>query len=117
MSSQGFPEAWCAAAGVAAERVLHLSTGIIGTRLPLDRVAAGVTSNILALTTADPGLASAAEALRMADEKGLAGKEVTPFLLQTIVGLTGGDSLAVNLLIAENNIRVAGEIALSWARR
>ena len=56
-----------AAAGVAAERVLHLSTGIIGTRLPLDRVAAGVTSNILALTTADPGLASAAEALRTTD--------------------------------------------------
>lgn len=57
------------------------------------------------------------DALRMADEKGLSGKEVTPFLLLTIVGLTGGDSLAVNLLIAENNIRVAGEIALSWASR
>lgn len=57
------------------------------------------------------------EALRMADEQGLSGKEVTPFLLQTIVGLTGGESLAVNLKIAENNIRVAGEIALSWANR
>ncbi len=53
----------------------------------------------------------------MADEQGLSGKEVTPFLLQTIVGLTGGESLAVNLKIAENNIRVAGEIALSWANR
>lgn len=58
-----------------------------------------------------------ADALRMADEQGLSGKEVTPFLLLTIVGLTGGESLAVNLKIAENNIRVAGEIALSWARR
>jgi pseudouridine-5'-phosphate glycosidase len=58
-----------------------------------------------------------ADALRMADEQGLSGKEVTPFLLLTIVELTGGDSLAVNLLIAENNIRVAGEIALSWAGR
>ncbi len=55
------------------------------------------------------------EALRMADEQGLSGKEVTPFLLLTIVELTGGKSLAVNLKIAENNIRVAGEIALSWA--
>lgn len=55
-----------------------------------------------------------ADALRMADEQGLTGKEVTPFLLQTIVGLTGGESLAVNLKIAENNIRVAGEIARSW---
>jgi len=56
-----------AAAGVAAARVLHLSTGIIGTRLPLDRVAAGVASNILALTTADAGLGAAAEALRTTD--------------------------------------------------
>jgi pseudouridine-5'-phosphate glycosidase len=58
-----------------------------------------------------------ADALRMADEQGLSGKEVTPFLLQTIVGLTEGESLAVNLKIAENNIRVAGEIALSWSTR
>ncbi|GAA3522507.1 pseudouridine-5'-phosphate glycosidase [Aeromicrobium panaciterrae] len=57
------------------------------------------------------------EALRKADEQGLSGKEVTPFLLLTIVELTGGKSLAVNLKIAENNIRVAGEIALSWAAR
>ncbi len=58
-----------------------------------------------------------ADALRMADEQGLTGKDVTPFLLLTIVGLTGGESLAVNLKIAENNIRVAGEIALSWSGR
>lgn len=58
-----------------------------------------------------------AQALAMADEQGLSGKEVTPFLLLTIVELTGGESLAVNLKIAENNIRVAGEIALSWAAR
>ena len=56
-----------AATGVAVERVLHLSTGIIGTRLPLDRVAEGVASNLPALTTADAGLAAAAEALRTTD--------------------------------------------------
>ena len=33
-----------AAAGVPAERTLHLSTGIIGTRLPIDRIAAGLSS-------------------------------------------------------------------------
>ncbi len=55
------------------------------------------------------------DALRMADEQGLVGKDVTPFLLQTIVDLTGGDSLAVNLLIAENNIRVAAGIATAWS--
>lgn len=57
------------------------------------------------------------EALRLADEQRLVGKDVTPFLLQTIVDLTGGDSLAVNLLIAENNIRVAAGIAQAWSVR
>ncbi|MBC9227659.1 pseudouridine-5-phosphate glycosidase [Aeromicrobium sp. 636] len=50
-------------------------------------------------------------ALAEADAQGLSGKEVTPFLLQRIVELTGGDSLAVNLDIARNNIAVAARIA------
>jgi pseudouridylate synthase len=54
------------------------------------------------------------EALRRVDEKGIVGKEVTPFLLESIVELTGGESLAVNLRIAENNIRLAAEIATAW---
>lgn len=56
-----------------------------------------------------------AEALRRADAEGLSGKDVTPFLLQTIVEITGGESLRVNLDIARNNIRVAAEIAAAWA--
>ena len=56
------------------------------------------------------------EALRRAEEKGIVGKDVTPFLLETIVELTGGDSLEVNLRIAENNIRLAAEIATAWSR-
>lgn len=65
----------------------------------------------------DPAVHDAAldQALRMADDRGLSGKQVTPFLLQTIVDITGGDSLAVNLKIAENNIRVAADIAQAWA--
>ena len=50
-------------------------------------------------------------ALAEAEANGLSGKEVTPFLLQRIVELTGGDSLAVNLDIARNNIEVAARIA------
>lgn len=50
-------------------------------------------------------------ALAEADAQQLSGKEVTPFLLKRIVELTGGDSLAVNLDIARNNIAVAARIA------
>ncbi|MGI9083914.1 MAG: pseudouridine-5'-phosphate glycosidase [Aeromicrobium sp.] len=56
------------------------------------------------------------EALRRAEEKGIVGKDVTPFLLQSIVELTGGESLEVNLRIAENNIRLAAEIATAWSQ-
>ena len=55
------------------------------------------------------------EALARAEEKGLSGKEVTPFLLMSIVEITGGESLRVNLDIARNNIRVAGDIAIAWS--
>ena len=48
-------------------RVLHLSTGIIGARLPLDRVAAGVDAVVGQLRDDDAGLAAAAEALRTTD--------------------------------------------------
>nr|MCW2729177.1 pseudouridine-5-phosphate glycosidase [Aeromicrobium sp.] len=93
---------------------------VMASRDVLGQPAAILVANPLPVTEQlDPAVHDRAltDALRMADEKGLSGKKVTPFLLQTIVGLTGGDSLAVNLKIAENNIRVAGEIALSWSGR
>ena len=55
------------------------------------------------------------EALRRVEEKGIVGKDVTPFLLESIIELTGGESLEVNLRIAENNIRLAAEIATAWS--
>lgn len=56
-----------------------------------------------------------AEALALADAAGVTGKEVTPFLLLKIVELSGGRSLEVNLDLARNNVRVAGQIATAWA--
>ncbi len=55
------------------------------------------------------------EALALAAEAGVTGKAVTPFLLLTIVELSGGRSLEVNLDLARNNVRVAGEIATAWS--
>ncbi|RFA14444.1 pseudouridine-5-phosphate glycosidase [Subtercola boreus] len=55
------------------------------------------------------------EALAEADAQGIRGKAVTPFLLSYIVGASGGRSLEVNLDIARNNVRLAGEIAGAWS--
>ncbi len=57
------------------------------------------------------------EAFAAAERAGVTGKAVTPFLRGTIVELPGGRSLEVNLDLARNNVRVAGEIARAWAAR
>lgn len=56
-----------------------------------------------------------AEALELASQAGVSGKAVTPFLLLKIVELSGGKSLEVNLDLARNNVRVAGQIASAWS--
>ena len=55
------------------------------------------------------------KAFTAADEMGVRGKEVTPFLLQYIVQESEGRSLDVNLSLARNNVNVAGEIARALA--
>jgi pseudouridine-5'-phosphate glycosidase len=54
-------------------------------------------------------------AFEAAKKAGVTGKAVTPFLLGFIVEESGGKSLEVNLDLARNNVRVAGDIAKAWA--
>ncbi|MBI3749251.1 MAG: bifunctional ornithine acetyltransferase/N-acetylglutamate synthase [Chloroflexi bacterium] len=56
-----------AATGVEVGRTLHLSTGVIGTRLPLDRVAAGLDAIVPTLSGDHGALERAAIALRTTD--------------------------------------------------
>ncbi len=55
------------ATGTEIARTLHMSTGIIGTRLPLDRVAAGLAALVPELAATDESLEAAAIALRTTD--------------------------------------------------
>jgi pseudouridine-5'-phosphate glycosidase len=55
-------------------------------------------------------------AFKAAAAAGIHGKAVTPFLLGFIVEESKGRSLEVNLDLAKNNVRLAGEIAKSWSR-
>ncbi len=52
-----------------------------------------------------------AKAFQAADDAGVRGKAVTPFLLQYIVEASGGRSLEVNLELAKNNVSLAADIA------
>ncbi len=55
------------------------------------------------------------KALEEMDSLGIKGKESTPFLLKTIVELTGGDSLESNIQLVLNNANVGSLIAKEYA--
>lgn len=99
------PDALSVAKVMAAADQLGLAGAVlVANPLPVDRQL-------------DPAEHDAAleRALAAAEAKGLRGKQVSPFLLATMVEQTGGRSLEVNLDIAANNVRVAGQIAVEWA--
>jgi pseudouridine-5'-phosphate glycosidase len=52
-----------------------------------------------------------------AKKKGLKGKTVTPFLLERLLTLTGGRSLATNMALVENNAKLAAQIARALVAR
>ncbi len=54
-------------------------------------------------------------ALKEAEEQGIRGKESTPFLLDRVKSLTGGDSLDSNIALVYNNAKVGAQIAVALA--
>jgi pseudouridine-5'-phosphate glycosidase len=54
-------------------------------------------------------------ALAELDERGIAGQDVTPFLLGRVVDHTAGRSLTANLALVRNNAAVAAQIAVAFA--
>ncbi len=52
------------------------------------------------------------EAIREAGERGIHGKETTPFLLAKVKDITGGDSLNANIQLVYNNAKVAAQTAV-----
>lgn len=54
-------------------------------------------------------------ALEDASNRGIKGKEVTPFLLKRIVEITGGESLKANIALVKNNADLAGRVAAAYA--
>ncbi len=52
------------------------------------------------------------EALKLADEQNITGKEITPFLLGQMSEKSGGRTLAANIALLVNNARIASQIAV-----
>ena len=56
------------------------------------------------------------QAINECNEKGIKGKETTPFLLARVSELTGGDSLASNIQLVFNNAKVAAQTAVEFCK-
>ena len=78
-----------------------------------------VIANPIAYTDAMPKAdmdAFIQTALAMAEKNGIHGKEITPFLLETIKELTHGKSLNANIHLVLNNARLAAGIAIEYCK-
>ena len=84
-----------------AQRALGLRAGLL----------VGVPVPARAELPADVMETAIAEALAAAEERGVRGKALTPFLLAEVSQRTGGASLRANLALLENNARVAAKIS------
>jgi len=56
------------------------------------------------------------QAISECNEKGIHGKETTPFLLARVAELTGGDSLASNIKLVFNNAKIAALTAVEYCK-
>ncbi len=94
-----------AAGQIAASALMRARLGLPGGQLVANPipVEAEIASDLLAPIIA--------QAQSEADAQGIAGKSVTPFLLQRIFELTEGRSLEANIALVLNNARLAAAIA------
>ena len=56
------------------------------------------------------------QAIAESVEKGIHGKETTPFLLARVSELTGGNSLASNIQLVYNNAKIAAQTAVEYCK-
>lgn len=100
---------------------LRLDNAEAIARFQKTRVALGITGGMLVANPVPPAdeipaaemEAVIARAKAVADEHDVKGKAVTPFLLERILEMTGGRSLATNIALVKNNARLAARIAIA----
>jgi len=94
-----------AAAIIRAKFDLGLAGGIlIGVPVPEEYAMSNIKAE-----------AAITQALKMAEVANIHGKDISPFLLQHVSDLTGGESRAANIALLKNNARVATQIACALA--
>lgn len=95
----------CCRVARVAQGLSELGSGmVLGVPIPIEQAAA-----------AAPTQAAIDHALADAQRLGILGSDITPYLLERIQQLTGGDSLAANIRLIKNNARIGAAIAAELA--
>ena len=98
------------AAEIASAYQMRRAMGLSGGQLVANPIPIEAEINAMSLAPL------IAKATQEAEEKGVSGKSVTPFLLQRLFELTDGASLTANIALVLNNTHLASEIAVCLAK-
>ena len=117
-----FPAFWSQSAGLKASLRLNTVQEIAASqamRAAMGLPGGQLIANPIPKDTEIPAEELApiiAQATQEAEEQGVAGKGVTPFLLARIFELTDGRSLDANIALVLNNARLAADIAKAHSK-
>ena len=117
--SRDFPAFWSRVSGFASPLTLDTAEGI--ARFQSVREQMGIDGGMLIANPVpeqdeigrDEMEDFISQAIDAAEEDGIRGKAVTPYLLSKIFDLTNGRSLKTNIALVENNARLAARIAVA----
>ncbi|MCY4247721.1 MAG: pseudouridine-5'-phosphate glycosidase [Chloroflexi bacterium] len=95
-----------AAAIIAAGQQLGVANGML------------IVAPVPAAAALDAAAAEGAilQATNEALAQGIAGKDITPFVLRRVSELTAGQSMSANIALLRNNARIAGQIAVALSQ-
>ncbi len=117
--SDVFPAFWSRSSGLRAPLRLDSAAAIAGA-IRAQRALAYASGTLIANPVDAADEIPAGEigahieaAVAAARATGITGKDVTPFLLDRLLDLTGGRSLATNIALIKSNARLAADIAVA----
>jgi pseudouridine-5'-phosphate glycosidase len=120
-SSDFFPAFWSRSSGLRAPLRLDTPAAIAATiraQRSLGYTSGTLIANPVAAADEIPASEISAHieaAVAAARATGITGKDVTPFLLDRLLELTGGRSLKTNIALIKNNARLAATVAVELA--
>ena len=116
-----FPAFYTRSSGLKVPHQVHSASEVADILLHRSRANTGVLLTVPIPVEAELDAAQLdsvlAQALVDCEAAGIRGAAVTPFVLGRIGQATEGRSVPANLALAENNARVAAEVAVAIARR